>query len=1090
MISENTPYNPLNTSIIASVFNCVGEHYNHTYNNCITRRKLGNDIIYWNEFDLQLEQHREFIFTHDVLSKHISEDDVSAFISASKDFDPNKTSIRKDTFISDTFASNVLIIDCDAGKPGSLNAHYKYFKELGLCFAMCPSKSHNKDKKGVVAERFHIFLPTYATLDQAEYRALQTDLFLYQYAKMQDFYTDPDKAIDPSFAKSLSQSISGIPQRQYQEYLKNGLIYFNLGTLNIDKFLKDPDVLALINAEADNHLADIKVTQRNINAFYAKDENKTTSKKFVYIRGTKADDLMDVDTTSSSSEFTPLRQTNSFTPTGVSQVPSLLDTSIDYSPDTLKLALNQIPVALFNKNDSKSIDFLNYCNNQSRYQNNPHIYADVTDIYLSLIAGVKSAGLSNKDIHEWAEQDPMYRDPASHQSRESNLNSYGNCDPSKFYKIYNMAMSFGDHENLLTDDRKKFDHIVSAYNHYTSLGFKTFKGISLEQRNNNKYKAKKGAERELTEVEIMSLIDAMSKDGYTIYKDTKSDSPSISLSGKTISYDDFLAFLSKVIKSDLGYSATKDSISNAMRLYLAGHEDNSFRLYCASKGISADKWDGKSRVKHLFTKYLRVPNNIIQTKEYLEQLSLYMFTSIIGLNLHVTQDQYKVDDKYSKSEILPILCSQKGGIGKNKLMNILALSPDFKVGLSEDQLLKNDKRDIALVCKRASICELEDLNFKRQGASFQERLKATLSAQSFSYQVKFQMDSATVKRQFFYIASTNNLRFINSLDYAVARRLAPITFTKDFQNRLDLVKRDIEQIYCEAMHLYKTQGIIYQWLDNYLKSMKLANAHSRYEDIKNVVHDTLHRMELNTRYQIVRVRVIDVIRALDDDRDGIKEIKLVREHKEISDIILNVLLERGYTRTSLKKVDGFRGVWYQAEKENLKHYEDVTDTPIYDDISDNYPEVDDVDDVDNTTPDITPADVLPAEDVQSVSPANVVQPLVSPTDVSSFNVATSSYSDDTSSGTYTDDVHNADVIPAYPAYPNYITPADVSDVNAYPAYNTPADIVPGAIPDNAVAGDLPSLSGGNVQTFSLTPQDNNNPQFLMETRSLEQKYLR
>jgi predicted P-loop ATPase len=244
---------------------------------------------------------------------------------------------------------------------------------------------------------------------------------------------------------------------------------------------------------------------------------------------------------------------------------------------------------------------------------------------------------------------------------------------------------------------------------------------------------------------------------------------------------------------------------------------------------------------------------------------------------------------------MPIFQSDLGGVGKNTLISALCFDADtagdFHTTIDPYDFVTKSPRDIYLDCAGCVLAELGDVPFGK--VDIVRKLKYKLSEQSTKYSVKFEMFNTKGIRHFMYIATTNDRECLNVTYGGVKRRFAVVTFD---HNVIDAINQkvipNIDQLYCEAMHIYETQGgLQYKELDEILEGGSIAEEHSITADEEAEINLIIDREEClqvvaNTQLKEVHIHTASIMDEL---------LKSAETRRTAKPILLKVLKDRGYT---------------------------------------------------------------------------------------------------------------------------------------------------------------------------------------------------
>jgi predicted P-loop ATPase len=553
-----------------------------------------------------------------------------------------------------------------------------------------------------------------------------------------------------------------------------------------------------------------------------------------------------------------------------------------YSQKTLIEALNQIDPRVFNtKNDTGLYEKLHV---ELMLKNDPAKFRDATSTYLALISGAASAGIPLANIDQWAERDPDYCTVADASSRRSNYLAYSGQHKETFFKIYHAYCRTYQQDDILNKETEARDRLQC----WIDRGFRpSFMPFERDEKGNVKQTKLK-----LKIDDIASFIEAVSNTAdVELYFDIGSNSRVCR--SQVFSFDNergLESFIAQTLQN-IGYSEFSErSFKLAATRYFDTHKDNGFSRFLARRGICANNWDGVPRVDALFTDALGLSTEGAQTADYLKSVSRYLFTGMLELSHYSA-----LKGTAPKVEIMPVFQSDLGGVGKNTLINALTFDAetagDFHTTIDPYDFVTKSPRDIYLDCAGCVLAELGDVPFGK--VDIVRKLKYKLSEQSTKYSVKFEMFNTKGVRHFMYVATTNDRGCLNTTYGGVERRFAVVTFD---HNVIDAINQqivpNIDQLYCEAMHIYETQGgLQYKELDEILKGGSIAEEHSITADEEAEINLIIDREECLQVVADATLKEVHISPA------SIKDLcERSAETRRVSkQIIKKVLENRGYT---------------------------------------------------------------------------------------------------------------------------------------------------------------------------------------------------
>jgi putative DNA primase/helicase len=189
------------------------------------------------------------------------------------------------------------------------------------------------------------------------------------------------------------------------------------------------------------------------------------------------------------------------------------------------------------------------------------------------------------------------------------------------------------------------------------------------------------------------------------------------------------------------------------------------------------KWDGGTRICGWLRDYL----NATDDQRYLAAVGTAW---MIGAVARIMKPGEQVDH-------VLVLAGQQGA-GKTQTARILALEPEYFLGNLPD--LRN--KDAALVLPGRWIVELAELSAVRRAEV--EATKSFITQREDTYRPPYGRRTVSIPRQCVFIGTTNETLFLR--DRTGNRRWWPVSVGKV---DLELLRKDVEQLWAEAVHLYK-----------------------------------------------------------------------------------------------------------------------------------------------------------------------------------------------------------------------------------------------------------------------------------------------
>ena len=752
-----------------------------------------------------------------------------------------------------------LTLDWDSGIEGSLKDLDATFMAHGVSFCRINSRNHNIFKKknnAGIAERAHYEFPLSYFRFNSERQRYQRKLERLIEETKQAQMKDASKCVDQNFSKE-AQCIFGFVKNTTPEYT------VFVGTRNIDTYLDDEYF-------KDRDLSFVEEPA-------AKERQK--QKKQQQEAPIKAEAPASMQASRPALKTIQPPVIRPAYKTGVTDEKG-------YSQKTLIEALNQIDPRVFNtRSDTGLYEKLHV---ELMLKNDPAKFRDATSTYLALISGAASAGIPLEEVERWADRDPDYCTEADASSRRANYLAYSGQHKETFFKIYHAYCRAYQQDDILNKETEANDRLQC----WTDRGFRP-SFMPFERDADGKLKQSKS---KLTTSEVVSFMEALSSTEDTeLYFDIGSNSRVCK--SKVFSFDNERgaeAFIYQMLFEKLGYKDIGErALKQAFTRYFDTHKDNSFSRFLSRRGICANNWDGVPRVDGLFTDALGLETDGAQTADYLKSVSRYFFTGMLELSHYSA-----LKGTAPKVEIMPVFQSDAGGVGKNTLINALTFDTetagDFHTTIDPYDFVTKSPRDIYLDCAGCVLAELGDVPFGK--VDIVRKLKYKLSEQSTKYSVKFEMFNTKGIRHFMYVATTNDRECLNVTYGGVERRFAVVTFDHDVIDAINQkVIPNIDQLYCEAMHIYETQGgLQYKELDEILKGGSIAEEHSITAGEEAEINLIIDREECSQIVADPQLKEVHIHTA-----SIMNELVQSAETRRVSkQIIWKVLKDRGYIRNT------------------------------------------------------------------------------------------------------------------------------------------------------------------------------------------------
>ncbi|HGJ5866168.1 MAG TPA: VapE domain-containing protein [Arsenophonus nasoniae] len=368
-----------------------------------------------------------------------------------------------------------------------------------------------------------------------------------------------------------------------------------------------------------------------------------------------------------------------------------------------------------------------------------------------------------------------------------------------------------------------------------------------------------------------------------IYKATKSHE----VTGFKFGYDKFKS--SEMLLVDSKWSDIDDDSITKLRLSLeqldmprVSKDDarNAINLVCKENSfdsaidwITSLEWDDKPRVKTFFSHYFSAIGN----HEYIESVSLYAWTALAG----------RIITPGIKADMVPLIFGEQG-VGKSTGIEKMCPFPD---AFTKVDLSKNDD-DLARKVRGCLIAEWEEL--RGLSGRDSESTKAFISSKSDKWIPKFKEFAVENYRRLLFMGTTNNKEILT--DATGNRRYLPFEAGKV---KFDAIEADRDQLWAEALHLYKEHGVMWQ------KAEELAvKVHDEYRVTDSWEDDICDYLEIGSPKEMQFVSIEAIFSRL-----GLMVGKTNRNHAERLKAIMSRLgYEKGrkkinnqYKRGYLKK---------------------------------------------------------------------------------------------------------------------------------------------------------------------------------------------
>ncbi|HGJ5866209.1 VapE domain-containing protein, partial [Arsenophonus nasoniae] len=289
----------------------------------------------------------------------------------------------------------------------------------------------------------------------------------------------------------------------------------------------------------------------------------------------------------------------------------------------------------------------------------------------------------------------------------------------------------------------------------------------------------------------------------------------IFINGAWVELDDEILSTFRLRLEELQVERTpKDDTRSAVNLVT---KENSFDS--GIDWITSLVWDGKPRVKNFFSQYFNARGNA----EYIEAVSLYTWTALSG----------RMVQAGIKADMVPLLYGEQG-VGKSTGIEKMCPFPD---AFTKVDLTKNDE-DLARKIRGCVIAEWEEL--RGLSGRDSESTKAFISATTDKWIPKYKEFAITNPRRLIFIGTTNKQEILT--DCTGNRRYLPLN---SGQVNCSAIERDRDQLWAEALVLFKANGIMWQRAEQLAK-----NEHEQYR-VKDSWEDDLYEyLEIGTKREM------------------------------------------------------------------------------------------------------------------------------------------------------------------------------------------------------------------------------------------------
>jgi len=218
---------------------------------------------------------------------------------------------------------------------------------------------------------------------------------------------------------------------------------------------------------------------------------------------------------------------------------------------------------------------------------------------------------------------------------------------------------------------------------------------------------------------------------------------------------------------------------------------------CAQEWLNSLKWDGKNRVTLALTEYFSAPD-----EAWSYQVSQNMFVAMVA---RIMDPGVKVDNM--------VILEGRQGARKSSALN--ALVGDWFVETGE----KMGSKDFYMELQGNMIVEIAELDSFSKSET--NTTKKIVSQRIDNFRPPYGSAVVSHPRQCIFVGTTNDDHYLK--DATGARRYWPITCG---EIDIELIKKDREQLFAEAVELYK-QGTTWWEVD---QALALTETDARYDN--------------------------------------------------------------------------------------------------------------------------------------------------------------------------------------------------------------------------------------------------------------------
>ena len=260
-----------------------------------------------------------------------------------------------------------------------------------------------------------------------------------------------------------------------------------------------------------------------------------------------------------------------------------------------------------------------------------------------------------------------------------------------------------------------------------------------------------------------------------LYRDDFRESRRLCFEGREVTFnDDHSAIIHERLQKYYFFKLTRQMVNDAIDFVFAENAGDSLMKYVDS----LPAWDGKGRVSHFLPYYFGA-----EDKEYTREVSRVFFIQAISRAL----------EPGCQADYMLVLMGHQGA-EKSRALSLLG--GEFHKEINGTFHTKDWEQCL----HGAWIAEIPEF-FPAKSQSNSDIIKAKLTTRIDTYRPSYGRNVRDFPRRSVFIGTTNRTQFLN--DPTGGRRFWPMEIGKIKYGEL---KDDVEQIWAEALHLYKVKS--------------------------------------------------------------------------------------------------------------------------------------------------------------------------------------------------------------------------------------------------------------------------------------------